>query len=349
MKATWHKHILNFKTPAGTSRGVLKEKDSYFLCIADGDKMGIGECGILKGLSADDRPDYESQLDALCTAISGGSNLSQLQKDLDQWPSIQAGLEMAVLDLESEDHVLFPSDFSDGFERQPINGLIWMGDKADMLAQVRERIERGFLVLKMKIGAIDVEAELDILTEIRKEFGPHEIQLRVDANGAFDPKSAPKLLKRLDQLRIHSIEQPIPAGNWQAMADLCKAEILPIALDEELIGVFDSSEKERLLDQIKPQFIILKPSFLGGFQKSEEWINLAESRQIGWWVTSALESNLGLSAIAQWNYTLYGHLASGLGTGSLYTNNFPSPLHLVRGTIAYDPDLKWDLSQLKFE
>ncbi len=348
MKASWQKYKLEFKTPAGTSRGVLKEKDCYFIILQSDLRKGIGECGLLRGLSADDRPDYEDKLNEVCAAINEGSSPNSVHLDLNQWPSIQAGLEMASLDFQSENHILFPSDFTDGLERQPINGLIWMGDKDHMLMQVRERIERGFLVLKMKIGAIDIESELDILSQIRKEFGPHEIQLRVDANGAFEPKQAPRILSRLDQLRIHSIEQPIKAGQPEEMAKLCEKCILPIALDEELIGVYHKSDKEKMLDFIKPQFIILKPSFLGGFKKSEEWIEMAEKRHIGWWVTSALESNLGLNAISQWNYTLYGHLASGLGTGSLYTNNFETPLRQVRGTVAYEQESNWDLSPLNF-
>lgn len=346
MKADWTKYTLNFRKPAGTSRGVLMDKYSYFISLEQGDRSGLGECGILKGLSADDRPEYEDRIQELCADISKGQDPYQILDSLDEWPSLQAGLEMALLDLKAEGHILYPSEFTEGLERQPINGLIWMADKAEMLQQVRERIDKGFLVLKMKIGAIDLESELEILTEIRKEYGPHEIQLRVDANGAFNAEEAPKILERLDKLRIHSIEQPLKPGNVEAMAALCAKGILPIALDEELIGVFDKEKKQDLLDTIKPQFIILKPSFLGGFTKSEEWIDMAERRGIGWWVTSALESNYGLSAIAQWNYTLYGYLASGLGTGSLYTNNLDSPLQQVRGTIAYNPEGNWDLSSL---
>ncbi len=346
MKARWQKYTLEFKTPAGTSRGVLKSKDSYFLILDNGNSRGIGECGILRGLSADDRPDYEDKLDEVCAALDEGIDYRDLILELDEWPSIQAGLEMASMDLDATNHLIYPSEFTDGTERQPINGLIWMGDKDDMLKQVRERIEKGFLVLKMKIGAIDIESELDILTSIRKEYGPHEIQLRVDANGAFSPEEAPRILDRLDRLRIHSIEQPIKAGQIEEMAKLCQRCILPIALDEELIGISKRSDKEALLNHIKPQFVILKPSFLGGFKKSEEWIDMAEGRYIGWWVTSALESNVGLNAIAQWNYTLYGHLASGLGTGSLYTNNFDTPLRQIRGTVAFDPQATWDLSPL---
>tara|TARA_R110002050_G_scaffold52190_1_gene119370 strand:- start:9235 stop:10281 length:1047 start_codon:yes stop_codon:yes gene_type:complete len=342
MIAYWKKYTLNFKNPAGTSRGVLNTKDSYFIFLERDDKKGIGECGILRGLSADDRPDYEVKLSELCRNLEENPD-TKWEDSLNEWPSIKAGLEMARLDMRSENHILFPSDFTDGYERQSINGLVWMGDLDFMKSQIRSKIEAGFLVLKMKIGAIGLEQELQVLKDIRKEYSPAELQLRVDANGAFNPKEALGILDQLDQLRIHSIEQPIKAGQIKDMAYLCQNSPMPIALDEELIGVFKEEEKLKLLDDIKPRFIILKPSFLGGFKDSEKWIDFAEERGIGWWVTSALESNLGLSAISQWNYNLYGHLASGLGTGSLYTNNFNSPLETIRGTIAYNPNGVWDL------
>lgn len=342
MKAHWKKYTLNFKDAAGTSRGILKTKDSYFLFLEDEGSQGVGECGILRGLSADDRPDYEEKLAELCQNLKEDSS-KNWGDSLDEWPSIQAGLEMALLDLKSENHILFPSDFTDGFERQSINGLIWMGDLDFMKSQIRSKIEAGFLVLKMKIGAVGIEQEMQILREIREEYSPAELQLRVDANGAFNAKEALGILDELHQLGIHSIEQPIKAGNIKDMAHLCQNSAMPIALDEELIGVFKEEDKMNLLDEIKPRFIILKPSFLGGFKASEKWIDYAEDRGIGWWVTSALESNVGLSAIAQWNYQLYGHLASGLGTGGLYSNNFISPLETVRGTIQYNPEGIWDL------
>jgi o-succinylbenzoate synthase len=345
MKAHWKKYTLQFKNPAGTSRGVLSTKDSYFIFLDKDGDSGIGECGILRGLSADDRPNYEDKLNEVCSILEGG-NSENLSDSLIEWPSIRAGLEMAHLALKAKDHILFPSDFTDGWERQAINGLIWMGDLDFMKSQIKSRIDDGFLVIKMKIGALNLQNELKVLRDIRKEYSPAELQLRVDANGAFTPKEALSVLGELDKLQIHSIEQPIKAGQIEAMAELCKHSSMPIALDEELIGVFGDAEKEKLLDVINPRYIILKPSFLGGFKESEKWIDLAEDRGIGWWVTSALESNIGLSAIAQWNYNLYGHLASGLGTGSLYTNNFPSPLEIVRGTIAFNPKLSWDLQDL---
>ncbi len=348
MKSRWTKYILSFKQPAGTSRGVLHSKDSYFLELELDGRVGLGECGLLKGLSFDDRPEYEERLTDLCNQIGSLEEAYALIPTLDEWPSIQAGLEMALLDLNSDDHILFPSDFTDGLERQPINGLIWMGSQDFMLKQLEERIEQGFLVIKMKIGAIGIEEEIALLEQIRARFGPNEIQLRVDANGAFSFEEAKRIIDRLDKLRIHSIEQPIRPGQWKEMAELCKNSPVPIALDEELIGILENDRKSALLDEINPRFIILKPSFLGGFKKSEFWIEQAEQRRMGWWVTSALESNYGLSAIAQWNYNLYGHLASGLGTGSLYTNNFSCPMRMVRGTVAYDPKAVWNLDGLSF-
>ena len=334
MKASWKKYQLDFKNPSGTSRGILNSKDSYFIFLEDVNKSGTGECGLLRGLSIDDRPDYEHMLDFICNNIHLG--IQQLYSQLMEFPSIQFGLEMAFKDLDSDNHVLFPSDFTRGRANQAINGLIWMGDKSFMSKQVGEKLNSGFRVLKMKIGAIKLEEELGILKNLRSEFSSQDLEIRLDANGAFQFDEAKELLGRFSDLHIHSIEQPIAKGQWTEMAELCANTPLDIALDEELIGVFTRNKKIEWLETINPQYIILKPSFIGGFQGSEEWISLCNSRNIGWWVTSALESNIGLSAIAQWNYTLKNTLPSGLGTGSLYKNNFPSPLFVERGHIYYD-------------
>lgn len=334
MIASWKKYELIFKNPSGTSRGVLKTKVSYFLILEGDHKIGIGECGILKGLSIDDRPDYENKLDQLCQYIN--RPFLDLYESLKEFPSIQFGLEMALKDLNSINHNLFPSPFTDGSDFQAINGLIWMGSPDFMRKQVKERIEAGFKVIKMKIGAINLVEEFEVLKMLRSEFSPGDIEIRVDANGAFKPKDALEVLKNLSELTIHSIEQPIEKGQWQEMASLCEKTPLPIALDEELIGIFEKDKKRELLETVKPQFIILKPSFIGGFIGSEEWISIAEKENAGWWVTSALESNIGLSAIAQWNYTLGNSMPSGLGTGSLYSNNFPSPLYIEKGNIRYN-------------
>ena len=220
-----------------------------------------------------------------------------------------------------------------------------MGDHAFMLSQLEQKLAAGFNCIKMKVGAIDFDQELALLKTIRQRFSKDEIVLRVDANGAFSAEEAPSKLDALAAFDIHSIEQPLMPGQWESMAALCKNTPLPIALDEELIGVFGSSQKQELLDMIKPQYIILKPSFVGGFRGSQEWIKLANERQIGWWVTSALESNIGLNAITQWTYTLNPKGPQGLGTGSLYTNNIHSPLVVEKGYIGYDNTKKWSTIQ----
>lgn len=343
MTATYHKYILNFKKSSGTSRGIIETKETWFIIINENEKTGIGECGILRGLSIDDRYDYEATLRWACQNIRLG--LEVLLSKLLEFPSIQFGLEMAFSSLESESPFqLFPSEFTKGNDSIPINGLIWMGSEAFMKQQIKEKIESGHKCIKLKIGAIDFDAELSLLKSIRKEFFPTDLELRVDANGAFKPEEALEKLKRLSEFELHSIEQPIKPGQWKEMGKLCESPPLPIALDEELIGVFEIRQKADLLATIKPQFIILKPSFIGGFKGATEWIKLAEEIKISWWMTSALESNVGLNAIAQWTYTLQNDNFQGLGTGALYTNNFSSPLIVKNGTLRYDNSLNWDFN-----
>lgn len=343
MKATYYKYILDFKRPSGTSRGVLKTKETWFIIIEKEGKKGIGECGILRGLSADDRSDYESQLKWTCNHINLG--LDKLYEANIEFPSIQFGLEMAFRSLESKTPFeLFPSKFTQGTTSIAINGLIWMGDEGFMKQQIQDKINQGFNCIKMKIGAIDFETELNLLKSIRNSFSSKEIELRVDANGAFSPNDALEKLKYLSELDLHSIEQPIKQGQVQELAKLCEQTPLPIALDEELIGVFDVTKREKLLQTIQPQYIILKPSFVGGWKGNQNWIDLAENQQIGWWITSALESNVGLNAIAQWTYTLGNTIPQGLGTGSLYNNNFDSPLRVEKGALWYDNNLTWNFN-----
>lgn len=343
IKATYQQHILKFKRPSGTSRGILKTKESWYVLLSDGKRKGVGECGILRGLSIDDRPDYEEKLNWACQNINLG--LDVLLNELLEFPSIQFGLEQAFLSLQSSSKFeLFPSNFTRGKQAISINGLVWMGDEAFMKTQIKEKIEAGFSCIKMKIGAIDFETELDLLTSIRKEFSSKDIELRVDANGGFHPQEALEKLKRLSALEIHSIEQPIRQGQFEEMARLCEKTPVPIALDEELIGVFSVTEKKELLQTIQPQYIILKPSFIGGFQGSNEWISLAEKQDVRWWVTSALESNVGLNAIAQWTFTLQNPLPQGLGTGGLYTNNFESPLEVKNGKLHHAISEKWNFN-----
>ncbi|MFI0428984.1 o-succinylbenzoate synthase [Mariniflexile sp. HMF6888] len=341
--ASYKKHILNFKQASGTSRGILKTKETWFILLNSGEKQGIGECGVFRGLSVDDRTDYEEKLQWVCENISLG--LETLLVELIEFPSIQFGLEMAFKSLESKNTFeLFPSKFTQSQDSIAINGLIWMGSEAFMKQQIQDKIDSGFNCIKMKIGAIDFQTEINLLKSIRKEFTPKDMELRVDANGAFTPSEALEKLKTLSDLDIHSIEQPIKQGQVEAMATLCAQTPLPIALDEELIGVFTVTEKRKLLQTINPQYIILKPSLVGGFQGCDAWIEIAEQNQIGWWITSALESNVGLNAIAQYTYTKQNKLPQGLGTGGLFTNNFDCPLQVKNGTLRYNNKIDWNFN-----
>ena len=343
IKATYHKYILHFKVPSGTSRGILKTKETFFLHLVKEGKFGIGECGLFRGLSIDDRPDYEKKLKWVCNNI--GLGLDILLSKTNDFPSIQFGIEQAFLSLHSSSPFkLFSSDFTEANKAIAINGLIWMGDRQFMKGQIKEKIAQGFRCLKMKIGAIDFESEIELLATIRKEFSIKDIELRVDANGAFIASEALEKLKILSNYDLHSIEQPIKQGQYHEMASLCEQTPLPIALDEELIGVFDVTKKKELLHIINPQYIILKPSLIGGFKGSSEWIDIADKSGIGWWVTSALESNIGLNAIAQWTATLKNSMPQGLGTGGLFTNNFDSPLEVNNGVLYYKQNINWNFN-----
>lgn len=342
------KHTLEFKRPSGTSRGVLTTKDSWFITLFDSenpDLMGIGECSLIEGLSLDAIPSFEWMLHEIVSSI----HLFQLHQpcfglDLIRWPALAFGLEMARLDfLNGGIRQLYKNTFSSGTSI-PINGLIWMGDRNFMKAQIDEKIESGFDCIKLKIGAIDFEEELALLDYIRSHYSVSQIQLRVDANGAFSPEHALERLKQLAVFDLHSIEQPIQQGNWEAMGNLCRVTPLPIALDEELIGTFRKKEKRKMLETIRPQFIILKPSLHGGFIGCEEWIEIATDLGIKWWATSALESNLGLNAIAQWVSRYNSPMHQGLGTGALYTNNIDSPLVVSNGTLSHYTSKDWDLT-----
>ena len=343
MKASFKKYTLNFKQPSGTSRGVLHTKDTYFLILSENGKYGVGECALFKGLSVDDKPNYGKKLNWLCNNIN--QELPYLLDELIEYPSIQFGLEQAVLSLKSKNSfLLFPSNFTKSKASIPINGLIWMGNEEFMNTQIKEKLKAGFTTIKMKIGAIDFSTEIKLLKNIRENFSAQDVALRVDANGAFKYEEALVKLEQLAKLNIHSIEQPIKQGQVDKMAALCSKTPLPIALDEELIGVFTISEKINLLAKINPQFIILKPSLIGGFKGSKEWIKIAENNNIGWWVTSALESNVGLNAIAQWTYALQVEMPQGLGTGGLFTNNFESPLEVKDGQLKYNNNKQWNFN-----
>lgn len=345
LKASFIKYPLTFKRPSGTSRGVLSAKDSWFLKIYNSDSpdiFGIGEASIIEGLSIDHPSKMEEMLSWVCEHIS--DPYESLITHLKSFPSIQMALEMATLDLKSGGERNW---FRAPLIRQDIpikiNGLIWMGDKSYMLEQIQSKLNLGFSCLKMKIGAINFEEEYNVLKSIREQFDEHELTLRVDANGAFTTKEALDKLKRLADLDIHSIEQPIKQKQLEEMKTLCRETPIAIALDEELIGISDKKEKLQLLEEINPQYIILKPSLLGGFASTYEWIELAGEMSIPWWITSALESNIGLAAIAQFTSQFYNPLPQGLGTGQLYTNNIPSPLSLKGEMLYHDSNLRWEL------
>lgn len=334
--ASFEKYDLHFKKPAGTSRGYLTDKPSWFLYIEDRENglRGVGECSVIPGLSPDDVADLETYIRASCEEFNKNQHLilPVFHKPL---PALAFAWEMALLDLQNGGRqIYFESDFTRGNKSIFINGLIWMGSRESMLQQVEDKIKAGFSCVKLKIGSLNFEEELDVLKAIREYYG-YDLELRLDANGAFPIYDAPEKLLQLADYKIHSIEQPIKPGQADAMAELCRNSPIPIALDEELISIYSYKEKCLLLKKIKPQYIILKPSLLGGFAAADEWIALAEKLGIGWWATSALESNIGLNAIAQWVGTKEINMPQGLGTGSLYTNNVESPLYLEGENLKY--------------
>ena len=342
------KRVFTFNFPAGTSRGVLHNKTSWFVSFSIGSKFGIGECSVINGLSPEyiDDAQYESSLidtlEALKKEIQNLDGLihvdlisknSQLYKTTKLLPSIRFGIEMAFLNLFYKDFVYFENNFSLKNHKIPINGLIWMGDLSFMQSQIDQKIKEGFKTIKLKIGSLDFDTELSILKEIRKKYSKDEITLRVDANGSYSKDVASKVLRELSKLDIHSIEQPIAVGQVKEMSDLCKNTPVPIALDEELILCSEFDDKVRLLEKINPQFIILKPSLHGGIQGCNEWIEIAGKNKIKWWITSALESNIGLNAICQYTFEFNNSLPQGLGTGSLYKDNIESSLKVKNGYI----------------
>jgi o-succinylbenzoate synthase len=344
MKAYFQKHILKFKKPAGTSRGVLLQKPSWYIYLYNEDESpykGIGEVSILPGLSIDNELIIEQKLSEICASINNGT--FDFRKPITDFPAINFGVEMAMLDYKCKgSKILFPSEFTKGNVGISTNGLIWMGKLEDMQQQISQKIDAGFRCLKIKIGAINIDDELRVLKSIRQQFSVRNLELRVDANGAFSFSEAREILKRLSDLEVHSIEQPILASQVNEMAALCENPPIPIALDEELIGKYTFDEKQKLIEQIRPQFLILKPSLLGGFKESADWINIAKELGLGWWATSALESNIGLNAIAQWVAMQDTGMYQGLGLGNLYEQNIQCPLRLVGEKLFYKPDVNWN-------
>lgn len=347
LKAAYTPYNLIFKEPAMTSRSTMTSKLTYFVKIWDESKhevAGIGECALFKGLSFDDRPDYEDRLQQACR------NINQFNaEDFKDYPSIVFGIETALSDLKNGGKLapFHSSNFSEGYPII-INGLVWMGNKSEMVSRVEDKLNAGFKCIKFKIGGIDFNDEIDMIRSVRKQFSVNELEIRLDANGAFSPNDALAKLYQLAEFEIHSIEQPIKPRQWHAMKEICLNSPIDIALDEELIGLTDADEQTKMLDTINPAYIILKPSLCGGFSGADNWIKLAQERGIGWWATSALESNIGLNAIARWVDQYSPTMPQGLGTGGLYTNNINSPIRQVEQSLIYDNNLSWQIPSFQW-
>lgn len=347
LKASYVPYRLDFNFKALTSRGALPYKDTYFIKVwnpDNPDKFGIGECALFRGLSAEDNDDYEVALRQLCRCINNGEKY-----DVSDRSSITFGLETAIADYQNGcERTPFPSDFSKGKGCVPINGLVWMGSVKEMAQRAEAKIESGFRCVKFKVGGQDFEQEFKLLERIRENHPPENLEIRLDANGAFTKDNALERLKRLSLLDIHSIEQPVLPGQWDLMAHICAESPIPIALDEELIGCRPMTDKCNMLRYIRPAYLILKPALCGGFSGADEWIEAAECHNIGWWATSALESNIGLNAIAQWVAAKTVTMPQGLGTGSLYNNNIASPLCLDGELLKIAVDNKWSFPEFKW-
>ncbi|AFM03677.1 o-succinylbenzoic acid synthetase [Bernardetia litoralis DSM 6794] len=338
--ASYKKHRLKFRFLAGTSRGIMKERDTYFVYLSKNNNseiIGTGEISPLFGLSIDFLPNLENIISDVCKRLEN-TTINSLSAIFDlipaSLPAVRFGFETAFLDLQNGgNRIIYKNDFSLNQKPIPINGLVWMGDFEFMQNQLEEKLEQGFSCIKLKIGAIDFEKECKLLESIRKRFDKDKITIRVDANGAFPAHEALQKLRTLSNYAIHSIEQPIAANQWYEMKHLCKETPLPIALDEELIPLVDLDDKKQMLDYVKPQYLIFKPTLLGGLHKTAEWIELCKERNIDWWITSALESNIGLNAISQFVANYNPTLPQGLGTGKLYHNNIESSLEIANGEI----------------
>lgn len=354
LRASFSRKVFRFNFKARTSRGLMKDKTSWFIRLGDENApeiFGIGECGPLQGLSIDHRPDFEDILAGIIDRINASSftiSDDDAVKDLipSVFPSILFGVETALLDLQNGGkRILYNNAFLKGTP-VPINGLIWMGDIDFMMDQINKKVAEGFNCLKLKVGGLDFDRECDILSYIRRRYFRQDIMIRLDANGAFRVDDVLYKLGELAKFQIHSIEQPIKPG-LEEMEELCRKSPIPVAFDEELIGITSEDKMERLLERLKPQYLVLKPTLHGGFKTCEQWIRIANASNIGWWMTSALESSVGLNAVCQFAANYQSRQPQGLGTGTIYENNINSPLMVKSGHIFYDQALKWDEESLR--
>lgn len=345
MNCFYKKYTLQFNKPGGTSRGILHHKDTYFIFLQEGERTAIGECNRFSKLSYDDRVNYEDKLHEVCQLLP--SEKETLLSKLKEWPSIRFGVEMLLKDYEHGcRQIIFPKAAGAQGFTIPINGLIWMGSRDEMKEQIISKLNDGFTSLKLKIGAVDFTTELELLHFVRKQFSASEVEIRLDANGAFTYEEALEKINRLAKYNISYIEQPVKAGQWQEMAALIKSSPVKIALDEELIGIIQPEQQDKLIQTLSPQLLILKPSLIGGFSSSDEWKGRVEKNGGSWVITSALESNIGLNAIAQYTALGWSPYAQGLGTGQLYTNNIPSPYTVDARGLHYHTNKNWDLTAL---
>lgn len=350
-------YTLQFKFNARTSRGSMREHKTWFLAVSDSENpevVGVGECAPFEGLSIDDKPDFERKLRESVNDLKG-SKVPESWNEIEDYvaridsglPAVKLGFETALRDLYyAGQRKVFDSPFYNEQKPIEINGLVWIGDQEEMFSRLEAKVKQGFNCIKIKIGSLSLDEDLKLLSKVRELGVRQDLVLRVDANGAFSANEVNKVLELLLPFNIHSIEQPIMPGQLNDMRKLCETSPIAIALDEELIGIHKLADKRTLLETIRPQFIVLKPTLLGGFVATNEWITLAEALGIGWWITSALESNIGLNAICQFASQFKTSLPQGLGTGGLYSNNIPCPLTISNSQVYWDPDKSWDLSRL---
>ena len=327
MKLSFSKHLLTFKKPAKTSRGEYLEKPSWLIQLSENGKTGVGEASPLADLSTDGQVDVLARLNQLPEEISDDT----IEDYLERWkpgkaealPAVRFGLHCALLDLKSGGNGIWINSGFTRFEQGiPINGLVWMNNIEQMEEEAQLKIQKGFRCIKFKVGALDFDAECKLLERLRKNHSAFKLEIRLDANGAFETDTALEQIKELRRFEIHSIEQPVKPG-YALLDKICAESTIPVALDEELIG-HSLESGAALIKQTKPRYIVLKPTLLGGLDLCDGWIQMAENTQTKWWATSALEGNLGLFAISQWVSQYENKLHQGLGTGSLFVQNFPS-------------------------